>query len=120
MNNILIVDDAKLMRSMIKNILIKSGEYNIMEAEDGESALELYRATHPDLVTLDITMDIKNGVDAAREIFKLNPAAKVIMITALGQEEFLKQCVSLGVSDFIVKPFTRDRILAAVSGALNN
>lgn len=118
MSKILIVDDAKLMRSMIKNILTSEEGNTILEAKDGESAVELYKAIKPDLVTMDITMDLKNGVDAAREILKYDSKAKIVMITALGQEKFLQECVSFGVKDFIVKPFTKERVLSAISKAL--
>ncbi len=120
MSKILIVDDAKLMRRIIRKTLMQSGEYLIIEAEDGESAIELFKATKPDLVTMDITMNIKNGIDAAREILNLNPCAKIIMVSALGKEESLKQCVRMGVSDFIVKPFSQERVLTAVTNVLNN
>jgi len=116
---ILIVDDAKLMRGMIKTAVSKIPETIVLEAENGEDAIQLYRATKPDLVTMDITMDYKNGVDAAREIMQTDPSAHIIMVTALGQENLLKECIDIGVKDFIVKPFTRERLLSAISKALN-
>jgi len=116
---ILIVDDAKLMRGMIKKALADIPDTLILEAGNGEEAVQLYKATKPDLVTMDITMDYKNGVDAAREILQSDPEAHVIMVTALGQENLLKDCIDIGVKDFIVKPFTRERLLSAISKALN-
>ncbi len=119
MRKILIVDDASLMRSMIKGALLSEDkEITVLEAKNGDEAIELYKVTKPDLVTMDITMDIKNGVDAAKEILQLDKNAKIIMITALGQEEYLKECVAMGVKDFIVKPFTKERIIAAVTKTL--
>jgi two-component system chemotaxis response regulator CheY len=115
---ILIVDDAKLMRGMIKNALSKVPDLMILEASNGEDGVQLFHATQPDLVTMDITMDLKNGVDAAKEILKSDPKAKIIMVTALGQENLLKECIAAGVQDFIVKPFSVERIQAAVSKAL--
>ena len=115
---LLIVDDAKLMRGMIKKAFSDVPDTVILEAENGDNAIELFDATNPDLVTMDITMDYKNGVDAAREILARHPGAKIIMVTALGQENLLKDCINLGVKDFIVKPFTRDRILSAAGKAL--
>jgi len=120
MSKILIVDDATLMRTMIKNALDQDKENIILEARDGEEALELYRATKPDLVTMDITMDIKNGVESAKEIFAYDKDAKIIMITALGQEEYLKECIGAGAKDFIVKPFTKERVLSAVNKVLGS
>lgn len=118
MSKILIVDDAKLMRNMIKNILIKNGDHQIIEATNGQDAIEVFKAVKPALITMDITMDVKNGVDAAKEILSIDPKAKIIMVTALGQEEFLKECIAMGVNDFIVKPFNEDRVLKAVEKVL--
>lgn len=115
---ILIVDDAKLMRGMIKNAVKDLPEIMMLEAGNGDEAVELFKATKPDVITMDITMEYKNGVDAAREILKLDPSAKIIMVTALGQESLLKECIDLGVKDFIVKPFTPERILSAINKVL--
>jgi two-component system, chemotaxis family, chemotaxis protein CheY len=115
---ILIVDDAKLMRSMIKNAVKDLPGILMLEAANGDEAVELFKATKPDLVTMDITMEYKNGVDAAKEILKTDPSAKIIMVTALGQENLLKECIEMGVKDFIVKPFTPDRIKSAVTKVL--
>jgi two-component system chemotaxis response regulator CheY len=116
---IMIVDDAKLMRGLIKKALSAIPEVLLLEAENGAEGVELYKATKPDLVTMDITMDYKNGVEAAREILQTDPSAKIIMVTALGQENLLKESVDLGVKDFIVKPFSQERLLAAVGKVLN-
>ena len=115
---ILIVDDAKLMRGIIKNALKDIPDLVILEAANGEDAIQLFNATKPDLITMDITMDLKNGVDAAKEILNSDPSAKIIMVTALGQENLLKECIEAGVQDFIVKPFSAERIQAAVSKIL--
>jgi two-component system, chemotaxis family, chemotaxis protein CheY len=116
---LLIVDDAKLMRGMIKNAFIDIPDMVMLEAGNGEDAVQLYKATKPDLVTMDITMDLKNGVDAAREILSFDPQARVVMITALGQENLLKECIEMGVKDFIVKPFSKERVLSAISKIMN-
>lgn len=119
MSKILIVDDANLMRAIIKKYLVENGAYTIVEAKDGEKAIELYKAIKPDVVTMDISMDLKNGVDASREIIKIDPKARIIMITALGHEDMLKECMKLGIKDFIVKPFTRERVISAIEKVLN-
>jgi len=116
---ILIVDDAKLMRGLIKGSLKAIPDVLLLEAGNGEDAIQLYKATKPDLVTMDITMDFKNGVDAAREIMQFDPSARIIMVTALGQENLLKECIDIGVKDFIVKPFTGERLISAAGKALN-
>ncbi len=120
MSKILIVDDAALMRNMIKNALLENNKHTILEARNGEESVELYKATKPDVVTMDITMDIKNGVDAAKDILSHDKKAKIIMITALGQEEYLKECVGAGVKDFIVKPFTKERVQSAINKVLES
>ena len=118
MSKILIVDDAALMRTMIKNALLSDKKHLILEAKNGDAAVELYKATSPDIVTMDITMDIMNGVDAAKDILNFDKKAKIIMITALGQEQYLKECIGAGVKDFIVKPFTKERVVSAVNTVL--
>ena len=120
MSKVLVVDDARLMRNIIKKSLLELGDHTIVEASDGQIALQTYKATKPDLVTMDITMRVKNGVDAAKDILSYNPKAKIIMVTALGQENLLKECISYGVRDFVVKPFSKDRIKTSVSNVLSN
>ena len=120
MGTIMIVDDARLMRNIIKNTLNEKAEHQILEAENGNRAVELYKENRPDIVTMDITMEEKNGVEAAREILEFDPDAKIIMVTSLGQEKLLQECIEAGVSDYIVKPFTMDRIISSVDNTLNN
>ena len=115
----MIVDDATLMRTMIKNIINEIGDVTIIEARNGYDSVRLFKATNPDLVTMDITMDVQNGVDAAKEILHYDKTAKIIMVTALGQEPLLRDCIRAGVKDFIVKPFTRERLIAAINNILN-
>ena len=119
MKKIMIVDDATLMRTMIKNIINEIGDVTIIEARNGYESVRLFKATNPDLVTMDITMDVQNGVDAAKEILHYDKTAKIIMVTALGQEPLLRDCIRAGVKDFIVKPFTRERLIAAINNILN-
>ena len=118
MGKILIVDDAKLMRNIIKNTLLESEDYEIIEAQNGEEAVSLYKDHRPDIVTMDITMEHRNGLDAAKEILAYDRDAKIIMVTAIGQEKMLMECVNAGVSDYIVKPFSKERIASLISKAL--
>lgn len=120
MGKIMIVDDARLMRNIIRTALQENGDYKILEAQNGNDAVELYKQEQPDIVTMDITMEEKNGVDAAKEILKFDPNAKIIMVTSLGQEKLLKECVEAGVSDYIVKPFTKERIVSSVANSLSS
>ncbi|MDE6732722.1 MAG: response regulator [Oscillospiraceae bacterium] len=113
-NKILIVDDAAFMRMLIRDTLKKNGYTDIVEASDGEAACETYAAEKPDLVIMDITMPKKMGIDALREIKESDPAAKVIMCSAMGQELIVVDCLKVGALDFIVKPFKADRIIQTV------
>lgn len=115
---IMLVDDAAFMRSLIKNTLNKNGYSRIIEASDGEIAYSLYLKEKPDLVIMDITMPNMSGIEALREIKKIDPYAKVIMCSAIGQEAMMLKAIKLGALDFIVKPFKGDMILAAVEKAL--
>jgi two-component system, chemotaxis family, chemotaxis protein CheY len=115
---ILIVDDAAFMRMMIKDILSKNGYEIVGEAADGMQAIEKFKETQPDLVTMDITMPEMDGITALKEIKKLNPSAKVIMCSAMGQQAMVIDAIQAGAKDFIVKPFQADRVLEAISKTL--
>lgn len=117
-NKILLVDDAAFMRTTIKNCLSKAGYENLLEAGDGKQAVEVYEKELPDLVIMDITMPNMDGIEALETIKKLDPAAKVVMCSAMGQETMVVQAIQLGALDFIVKPFKPDRILQTVSKIL--
>ncbi len=116
---ILVVDDSLLLRNIIKNELSFEGYDIIDEAKDGQEAIEKYDSHKPDLVTMDITMDGMNGLDAAEQILKKDSQAKIIMVSALGEDEIMSKAVKLGVKDFIVKPFTPERLVNAVKKALS-
>jgi two-component system chemotaxis response regulator CheY len=120
MGKIMIVDDARLMRNIIRNALLENGDFKILEATNGKEAVEMYKKEQPDIVTMDITMEEKNGVQAAKEILEFDPDAKIIMVTSLGQEKLLQECVAAGVSDYIVKPFTKERITTSVLHSIKN
>ena len=114
MAKILIVDDAAFMRMIIKDILTKNGYEVVGEAANGIQAVELYKAHNPDLVTMDITMPEMDGIEAVKQIKAVNPGAKVIMCSAMGQQSMVMDAIKAGASDFIVKPFQADRVLEAV------
>jgi len=115
---ILIVDDAAFMRMMIKDTLKKNGYENLLEAADGELAVQAYKAEKPDLVIMDITMPNKNGLEALKEIKELDPNATIVMCSAMGQESMVVEAIRSGAKDFIVKPFKADRVLKTVQGIL--
>ena len=106
---ILLVDDAAFMRMMLKDILVKNGYEVLGEAENGLKAIEKYKELNPDLVIMDITMPEMDGIDAVKEIKKINANATVIMCSAM-----VIEAIQSGAKDFIVKPFQADRILEAV------
>ncbi len=113
-NGILIVDDAAFMRMMIKDVLTKNGFNVTGEAEDGIKAIERYKELQPELTIMDITMPEMDGIQAVKEIRKLNSNAKIIMCSAMGQQAMVIEAIQAGAKDFIVKPFQADRIIEAV------
>lgn len=117
-NRILIVDDAAFMRMMIRDILSKNGYEVVGEANDGAQAIEKFKELHPDLVTMDITMPEMDGIIALKEIKKLDPNAKVIMCSAMGQQAMVIDAIQAGAKDFIVKPFQADRVIEAIKKTL--
>ena len=114
MARVLIVDDAAFMRISIKNMLTKNGHEVIGEAENGIVGIERYKELSPYSVTIDITMPEMSGLDALREIMKINPAAKVLMVSAMGQEAMVRDAILSGAKGFIVKPFKEDGIISAI------
>ncbi len=114
MAKIMIVDDAAFMRITIKNMLTKSEHEVVGEAENGKVAVERYKALNPDIVTMDITMPEMDGLEALKQIVAYDAGAKVIMVSAMGQEAMVRDAVMSGAKGFIVKPFKEDGILAAI------
>ncbi|MBE6052839.1 MAG: response regulator [Clostridium sartagoforme] len=114
MTRVLIVDDAAFMRMMIKDILQKNGFDVIGEASNGIEAVNIYKKEKPDVVTMDITMPDMDGIEAVKEIRAFDPAAKVIMCSAMGQQSMVMDAIKSGAKDFIVKPFQADRVLEAI------
>lgn len=111
---VLLVDDAAFMRMMLKDILSKNGFEIAGEAENGAVAVQKYQDLNPDLVTMDITMPEMDGITAVKEIKKINPNAKIIMCSAMGQQAMVIEAIQAGANDFIVKPFQPERVLEAV------
>ena len=116
--SILICDDAAFMRMMIRDILTRSGFVVAGEAENGIKAIEKYKETNPDLVLMDITMPEMDGIQALKEIRKINGDAKVVMCSAMGQQAMVIESIQAGARDFIVKPFQAERVIEAVHNVL--
>jgi two-component system chemotaxis response regulator CheY len=111
---ILVTDDAMFMRAMLKGILIQQ-HYTVYEAKNGQEALDIYEDIHPDIVFMDITMPVMDGITATKAIRSKHPDAIVIMCTALGQQTMVIEAVQAGAKDFIVKPFQAERVLECVA-----
>ena len=118
MPSVLIADDAAFMRMMLKNVLTEAGYEVVGEAENGAVAVSKYRELSPDLTTMDITMPEMDGLAALKEIRAGDPAARVVMCSAMGQQSMVIESIQAGAKDFIVKPFQPDRVLEAVQKAL--
>ena len=118
MARILVVDDAAFMRKMVSDALTKGGHEVVGEAGNGQEAIARFQELKPELMTLDITMPEKDGLEALSEIMTLDPGAKVLMCSALGQESKVIESIKLGAKDFVVKPFQPERLLEAVGKAL--
>jgi two-component system chemotaxis response regulator CheY len=111
---ILIADDALFMRNMLRDIFVKAGFQVVGEAVNGVEAVERYHELRPDLVTMDIVMPLKSGIEALQQITREDPDARVVMCSALGQEALVIEAVQAGAKDFIVKPFKEERVLDVV------
>jgi len=109
-NTVLIADDADFMRMMLRDIIEDMGMEVVAEASDGAQAVEQYRQKKADLVLLDITMPVMDGLDALKQIIKHDPQANVVMITALGQKDQVLASIKAGARDFIIKPFDQERV----------
>ena len=118
MARVLVVDDAAFMRKMVSDALTKGGHQVVGEAGNGVEAVAQYQALQPEVTTLDITMPEKDGLAALKEIIALDPAARVIMCSALGPESKVLESIKAGAKDFVVKPFQPDRVIEAVGKAL--
>lgn len=120
MTRVLIVDDAKFMRDKIREILETEDLQVAGEAGNGEEAVLLYQELQPDLVIMDITMPVKNGIEALKDMIQLNPKVKVIMCTAMRQKRIVVEAIEAGAKDFIVKPFEETKVVEAIRHVLGN
>ncbi len=114
MAKVLVVDDATFMRMKATKLLASKG-YDVIEAATGAEAVESYKTENPDAVLLDITMPDMDGLQALKEIRKIDPNANVAMVTAMGQQSIVMEALKAGAKDFVVKPFDADRVLAAIA-----
>jgi two-component system, chemotaxis family, chemotaxis protein CheY len=117
MPKILVVDDAAFMRMRASKLLSEEG-YEIVEAGNGVEALKIYQEEKPDGVLMDITMPEMDGLTALKEIRKLDPAARIAMVTAMGQQAIILEALKAGARDFVIKPFEKERVVDAVAKLL--
>src|ERR1700761_8622320 len=118
MARVLVVDDAAFMRKVVSDALVSGGHEVVGEAGTGIEAVKRFQELSPELITLDITMPDKDGITALKEIIALDPGARVLMCSALGQESKVIESIQLGAKDFVVKPFQPAQLLEAVGKAL--
>jgi two-component system chemotaxis response regulator CheY len=118
MANILIVDDSRPSRRMLRGVLEGAGHVVVGEAADGAEGVEKYLELRPDLVTMDVTMPTMDGLEALEKIMEADSSAKVIMLSALGQSKKISKAVRLGATDYVVKPYEADQLVAAIQKVL--
>lgn len=119
MAKILIVDDSRTSRKMLRNILESNGHEIIDEAVNGQEGVQKFQALKPDVVTLDITMPVVDGVEALKMIKALDPESKVVMVTAAGQKNKMIECIKAGANEFLTKPFEQQEIVAVINKMSN-
>lgn len=119
MNRVMVVDDAGFMRMMIKDILAKTEFEVVAEAANGKEALERLEEAQPDVIILDITMPVMDGLTAAEAMVKQAPKARIVFCSAMGQKDVVLKALTMGAADFVVKPFTAERLIGAVGKALS-
>ncbi len=117
--NVLIVDDLAFIKIVLRDIIEKAGFRVVGEASNGEQAIAMYQDTRPDVVLMDITMPGMDGLTALKKIREIDAAARVIICSALGQQQLIVQAIQLGAKDFIVKPFQPRRVVSALKKALD-
>jgi len=118
MANILIGDDSTAIRIILKEILMMDDHNVVGEAKDGDEAIVMYRALRPDLLLLDLAMPKKDGLTVIKEIISKHPEAKIILITASDDQQFIQNCLDSGALSFISKPFSFKNVLKIVSEIL--
>lgn len=119
MAKILIVDDSRTSRKMLRNILESNGHEIIDEAINGQEGVQKFQALKPDVVTLDITMPVVDGVEALKMIKALDPESKVVMVTAAGQKNKMIECIKAGANEFLTKPFEQQEIVDVINKMSN-
>lgn len=118
MKKVLIVDDIAFMRVTLKSILEENGFEVVGEAKNGIEGIQKYRELNPDIVTMDITMPVMDGINSLKEIKNINPNANIVMVSSMGEESVICEAVSVGANSFIVKPFNDQSVMLTLTKAL--
>ncbi len=114
---VMVVDDDSAMRTYCKKMLVENG-FDVVEAANGTEAISVYKESQPDMVLMDITMPDMDGLTALKEIKKIDPGAKVAMVTAIGQQALVMEALKTGAMDFVIKPFDQESVLGTIEKAL--
>jgi two-component system chemotaxis response regulator CheY len=117
---VLIVDDVAFVRKTLSDILTQAGYQVVGEATDGQDALDKYAETHPDIVTMDIVMPQMSGIEATRKIMRLDKDARVVIISAMGQENLVMEAINVGARDYLLKPFSASDVVKTLDRAFAN
>ena len=115
MAKILIVDDSRTSRKVLRGILEEGGHEVVDEAVNGQEGVQKFQACKPDIVTMDITMPVLDGMEALKMIKALKPDMKVVMVTAAGQKNKMIDCIKLGANEFLTKPFDKEEIISVIN-----
>ena len=117
MAKIMVVDDSEFMRKVLRNIL-EAGGHKVIEARNADEAIERFSREGADIITMDIVMPDKDGIEAVKQLKGVKKSAKIIMISALGHQKTVMRSLEAGAVDFIIKPFTADDVLESVNAVL--
>jgi len=114
-----VVDDAAFMRTLLKKMIEEEDGYTVIgEGSNGLEAIEKAKMLKPNIMTLDITMPDMDGITAVKEIIKVSPDTKIIMVSAMGQQAMVIEAIKLGARDFVIKPFEKERVMQAIKNVL--
>ncbi len=115
-----ITDDAVFMRGLLRKIIESSDDYEVVgEASNGVEVIEIAQQLKPDIITLDITMPVMDGIQAVPKILEVSPDSKIIMVSAMGQQHMVIEALKQGAKDFVTKPFEKSRVFQAIENVLN-